>query len=307
MPCRASSGACHGPAAGFSRDGDAERAHHLVGLVAAPVGEQEAGRLGDVAVERDQREPGRDAEEPHDPPAVGRDQPVRGPARDQEAERGADAGDEHDDLASAAGGDRLGEQRVDDRQQAAGAHAHEQAGDEVLPERGHRAAHRGADEERCGEQDRGAAADPVAEVAPDQRAEHRADDRDEREQRHRPVARRGVARRVQVVLVGDAGEDEGEGERLLGVDRDAEHQHEQQLDVRRAEAARVERGELEVARRRRRVAARTAAPGRRERTRSRAAIRTIPMSIQGRTACRRACSHRAGRRCTSAGGARRRR
>ena len=89
---------------------DAETAHHVARLLSTSVREQEPSRLGDVPVEQDQREPGRHTEEPHDPPAVRGDQPVGGPARDQEAECGAEARDEHDGGATLPRGDRFGEE-----------------------------------------------------------------------------------------------------------------------------------------------------------------------------------------------------
>ena len=72
----------------------------------------------------------------------------------------------------------------------------------------------------------------------------------------------GCDGRAQVVLARDARKDEREGERLLRVDRDREHQHGHQPDVRPRQLALLERLELELGRL---VAAgaRTAARGRR--------------------------------------------
>ncbi len=161
-------GSGHARPGGTLGHGDPEAAENRARLVVPSVREQESRRLGDVAVEQDQREPCGHPEEPHDPPAEVRDQPV-GSSSSPNRKPSAVPIPATSTTASSAPlrRDRLGEQRVGDRQKPAGAHPHEEARHEVPVERRHRAAHRRPDEQRRREQDRGPAADAVAEAAPD--------------------------------------------------------------------------------------------------------------------------------------------
>ena len=139
-------------------------------------GEQEARRLGDPAVQRDQQHAGRQPEQPHHAPPELRFQPRCEPARDDVGARDV-ASDQHHQPAAMADRHRLREQGERDRQHPAHRHAHQEAHHEVQLEHRHRAADRGRDEHQAREQDRRAAADPVPEPSPRERADDHAHQR----------------------------------------------------------------------------------------------------------------------------------
>ncbi len=110
-------------------------------------------------------------DEPHDAPAEVRLQDGGERAGGEVAAHRADAADEYKAPAAMARGHDFREQRVGDRQHAAGADAHQEAHEDVPVEGGHGSADGSAHEDDAGEQDGGAASVEVGERTPEKRAD----------------------------------------------------------------------------------------------------------------------------------------
>ena len=168
--------------------------------------------------------PGRQVHQPEDAPRPRRLE-QRGESRGRERPAdGAHAAVQHHQPPARLRRHRLGHQRVDDRQHAAGGKAHQKTHQEVGGERRHRAADRRADEHQRGQQDRRASAEAIGQDAPHHRADRgagqRADQQPRRPRRCDPVLRRHPRKH------------EAERGRLHDVDDQRHAKHEQQAPMR---------------------------------------------------------------------------
>ena len=209
--------------------GGAVARHHRPGLLVAAGGQQEPGRLGDPAVQDDEQQPRRQAEQPQDPPRVMRDQGGGQPARD-DVGTGDVAADEHHQPAPVAGGNRLRHEGEGDRQHASGGEAHDEAHGQVEPVGRHRPADRGRHEQHSGQQYGCPAAAAVRQPAPQERTDDRAREACQRQEGGGRMSVR-VRRGPEAILLGEAGDDERQSRGLHDVDGDGHRHDDKEADV----------------------------------------------------------------------------
>ena len=142
---------------------------------------QKARGLGQERTQEHQDQPGRQVQEPHDPPAEVRLQQRREGAGGEESADCTEATDQHEAPAAVPGRHDFSKQRVGHRQHAAGRGTHHETHADVPPETRHRTADRGAYEHHRGQHDGCAAPIDIGERAPHEGADHRPKQRRKRQ------------------------------------------------------------------------------------------------------------------------------